>query len=79
MTRTAKTPDRWRRVQLSSGGEIALLSRIDIAQLSADDLRFLARILDAIGSYEKTQREHRKSQVERKAALDRWADDGGAV
>ena len=70
--------NRARRVRLASGGEITLLSRIDIAQLSADDLVFVARILDTIGRYEQERDQRAAVSVEIEASLARWSDDGGA-
>lgn len=65
---------------LESGGWVTLaVTRVDISQLSADDLMFLARILDTISNYERAQHERRRMRIERKEALDRWADDGGAA
>ena len=75
---TKRAPDRWRRVRLASGGEVALLSRVNIAQLSADDIRFVARILDTIGAYEQVQRDRAARHSELESALARWSDDGGA-
>lgn len=71
---------RCRKTRLSSGGWVALqLTRVDIGSLSADDLFFIARILDTISGYERSQIERRQRHIEFMAALDRWADDGGAA
>jgi hypothetical protein len=51
---------------------------VNIAQLSADDLRFVARILDTIGAYEQTQRDRPARRSDLEVALARWSDDGGA-
>lgn len=64
-------------MQLGNAGGIALLIRVDVSRLSAADLLFLAKIAAMWDDHEQKRRGREWHRGENRAALARWADDGG--